>query len=94
MECVAVALGKMEQNQQSGRAFDERADRAVLFSANDQVAFPIACFGAVLGQEWALVDRQHALRNRRMLQPSLETTPVDPLNFRAASTMMLQLADP
>ena len=61
MERVAVALGQVQQTDQSGLALDECADRGLLLLADDQVALPMSGLGSVLGWEGPLVDGAHRL---------------------------------
>jgi hypothetical protein len=61
VECVAVALGQMQQPDEAGLALNEGADGGLLILADDQIVFSVARLGAVAGWEGPLVDRQHRL---------------------------------
>jgi hypothetical protein len=61
VEGVAVAPGKMKQPDQAGLSFDEGAYRRPLALADDEIPFPMPGLGTVLGQERALMDREHRL---------------------------------
>jgi hypothetical protein len=50
---------QVQQSDQSGLPLDERADGRALILAEDQMAFPTALFGSVLGREGTLVDGEH-----------------------------------
>ena len=59
LDAVAVHAGQVQQHREPGRALDERADRGAV-RADDQVAFPVARDGPVLGLGGSLAD--HHLR--------------------------------
>jgi acyl CoA:acetate/3-ketoacid CoA transferase beta subunit len=58
---VAVAIGHVQQADHSGLPLDQGADRRALVLADDQITFPMAGLGTVIGLERPLADSEHGL---------------------------------
>jgi len=56
----ALAVGQVQQQRHSRRALNERADGAAAALAEDEITFPVAWHGAVVGFCGAFAEHDHA----------------------------------
>ncbi len=57
-QCPGVLAGQVDELDEAGLSFDQRADRGPMSRSNDQVPFPCTGVRAVIGCEGSLVDAQ------------------------------------
>ena len=65
-----VPVGQVQEDREPCRAFHERADRAFVGRAADQVAFPMTGYRPVLDFGGPLADHDHELAETGLREPA------------------------